>query len=89
MDELTRAIAALENMKGDVVASLAKAKDGDSYLSGMKSAYVLALLTLRGIELLRRFESEVAEVMPRWRPPVELCAPSAPAHKTRPTFAGG
>ena len=50
MDELTRAIAALENMKGDVVASLAKAKDGDSYLSGMKSAYVLALLTLRGIE---------------------------------------
>lgn len=50
MDELTRAIAALENMKGDVVASLAKAKDGDSYLSGMKSAYTLALLTLRGIE---------------------------------------
>ena len=50
MDELTRAIAALETMKGDVVASLAKAKDGDSYLSGMKSAYVLALLTLRGIE---------------------------------------
>ena len=40
------------------------------------------MLTSRGIELLRRFESEVAEVMPRWRPPVELCVPLAPERMT-------
>ena len=39
-------------------------------------------LTSRGNELMRRFESEVAEVMPRWSHPIEDGLPSAPARLT-------
>ena len=45
---MARAIEALENMRSDVRA--ASNRQPDSYLSGMRTAYNIALLTLRSIK---------------------------------------
>jgi len=45
---MARAIEALENMRSDVRA--ASNRQPDAYLSGMRTAYNIALLTLRSIK---------------------------------------